>query len=99
MQSKKFWKTSLEIYLSGNKKNINYQIKFTLNLPSIYLTHIIQFFILEMKYVVRGNVRSGKFLFGKMSFAELSIGEMSFRGIVRLGNCSSGNSRETKRLA
>ena len=28
-----YWKYLLEIYLFGSKKNINYQIKFTLNLP------------------------------------------------------------------
>ena len=28
-----YWKTLLEIYIFGCKKNINYQIKFTLNLP------------------------------------------------------------------
>ena len=28
-----YWKHLLEIYLFGSKKNINYQIKFTLNLP------------------------------------------------------------------
>ena len=74
MQPKNFWKPSLEIYLFGNNKNINYQIKFTLNSPYIYLTHINQFCTPEMKYVVRGNVRSGKFPFGEMSFTELFIG-------------------------
>ena len=29
-----YWKILLEIYLFGSKKNINYQIKFTLNLPT-----------------------------------------------------------------
>ena len=28
-----YWKPLLEIYLFGSKKNINYHIKFTLNLP------------------------------------------------------------------
>ena len=38
-----YWKPLLEIYLFGSKKNINYQIKFTLNL------HINHFFTPEMK--------------------------------------------------
>ena len=43
----------------------------------------------EMKYVVRGNVRSGKCSFGEMSLGKLSVGGMSFRGVVRSGNCPS----------
>ena len=56
-----------------------------------FYAHINLFFTPEMKYMVRGNIRSGKFPFGEMSFTELFIGEMYFRGIDRLGNCSLGN--------
>ena len=44
-----------------------------------------------MKYVIRGNVHSGKYPSGEMSFGELSVGEMSVRGMIHSGNCLSGN--------
>ena len=44
-----YWKHLFEIYLFGRKKNKNYQIKFTLNLPKIYLLHIYHFFTLGME--------------------------------------------------
>ena len=54
---------------------MNYQIKFTLNLPYIYLVHINHFFTPEIKYVIQGNVRPGK----------------NHSGDCSLGNCRSGN--------
>ena len=46
----------------------------------------------EMRYVIRGKVRSWKCSLGEMSFGELSCGKMFFRGSVLLGKCPSGNS-------
>ena len=91
MQPTNFWKPSLEIYLFGNNKNINCQIKFALNSPYIYLTQINQFFIPEMKYVVRGNVRSGKchsrnYSSGKCPFGELTVRETVLWGTIHQGN-------------
>ena len=83
----------LGICLFGSRKNINRQIKFTFNIPSIYLIHLNHFFIPEIKHVIWENVRSGKCPFGELPvrgtvlrgtvgrgnvFGELSVGEKSF---------------------
>ena len=83
-----YWKTLLEIYLFDSKKNINYQVKFTLNLLILYLSSY-HFFTLEMKYMIWGNVIRGTACwgnvhlgycpFGQLSFRELPAGEMSSR--------------------
>ena len=82
-----YWKS----IFFGKKKNINYQIKFTLNLINLYQS---------LFYSWNETRDPGKCLFGEMSFwgialsrncplgsvRELSIGEMSS------GNCPSGKS-------
>ena len=57
-----YWKPLFEINLFGSKQNMNYQIKFTLYLLSSYQS----LFTPEMKYLIRGNVRSEKCSFGEM---------------------------------
>ena len=90
----------MEICLFGSKININYQIKFTLNLRYIYLIHINHSFTPKIKHVIRRNVCFGKCQFGDVPFGELSLGkcpfgELSIWRIVplrnrRLGNCPLG---------
>ena len=103
-----YWKHLVGKYLCASKKNINYQNKFTLNLPYIYLVHI-NHLTPEMKYVIRGNVirgtvrrgnvRSENFPFGELSVGKLSVGEMSSEhcpsGKSPSGKCPSGNCLDT----
>ena len=100
-----YWKHLVGKYFCASKKNINYQNKFTLNLPYIYLVHINHFLTPEMKYVIRGNVRSGKCYsgncpsgkcpFGELSFGELSVGKLSVEEMSS-GNCPSAKSPSGK---
>ena len=49
----------------------------------IYLIHINHFFTPEMKYEIRGNVRSEKCHSGNNMSAKCPFGELSIRGTVR----------------
>ena len=77
-----YWKPLLVICLFGSKKNINYQIKFTLNLLSSYQSLSFP----EMKCVIQVNVG-----LEKCPFREVSIGVTVLRGTVHQGTVCWGN--------
>ena len=91
--AKNFWKSIGNLYPSkgffGSNKNINYQIKFSLNLPWIYIVHINNFFTPDIKYVIRGIFCWGNCPWGTILqenvFGELSVGKIP-SGLSLSGN-------------
>ena len=71
-----YWKPLLDIFLFGSKKNINYQIKLTLNLHSSY----------QSLFYSR-SVRS----FGELSIGKMSFRGIACSGNCPSENCPSGN--------
>ena len=76
-----YWKPLLDIFLFGSKKNINYQIKLTLNLHSSY-----QSLFYSRNVRSFGNCPSGKCPFGELPVRGTVLRRTVPRGTVCLAN-------------